>query len=542
MFGRDKRSAIATGSYLQLDLRGEYQEGPPGDVLTQLVQGEDRSLLSVVGAIRNAKADDRVAGLILRIGHLSIGWAKAQDLRDAIRDFRTSNKPTIALLENETAAANLEYYVAVAAERVYLSPTSTAPLSGLAAQYMFFGGLWDKIDVEMQVEKIREYKTMGDTIAFKEMTPAHREMANSLLDSIDAQFVAAVAEARKLEPAAVRAIIDKAPVSPRDFQDLGLSDGTKFLQTLHDEQGGDQTPLISLDDYEHVDAADLGLSPEGRIAVIYGVGSVHAGEERGGMSSDVVAEALKEAADDETIDAIVFRIDSPGGSALASDTIWRATRYVRTKKPLVVSMSDVAGSGGYFVAAGATKIVAQPATYTGSIGVVMVRPSLKKALASLGIHTETLTRGKFAQLGDLSIPLDNAGRAKVVEGLEHVYREFIDRVAAGRSMSPEKVDEVGRGRVWTGEQAKERGLIDELGGFHKAIEVAKKEAGLSATVPAELVFLPRDEGLRARLAHLLGTSSGVRLPRVVQELVDGIALAADEGTFLTHMHGRVEIR
>ncbi|HYD47032.1 MAG TPA: signal peptide peptidase SppA [Terriglobales bacterium] len=539
---------IKTGSYLLLDVRDRYVEAPPDDLLGRLLGGGGRTLHDLITTLRMAKADQRIAGVILRIGSLDIGWAKAQDIRDAIFDFRRSNKPMLALLEHELTSSNREYYIATAADRIYLAPVVSAPLTGLAAQFLFLGGVWDKLDIEMTVEKIREYKTMGDMIGFKEMTPAHREMANALLDSLDAQFVQAVADARKLEPAQVREWIDRAPSSPREFESAGLSDGTKYVQTLHDEQGGEQTPLLRGEDYEEVDPADLGIGKGPKIAVVYAVGTIETGEGNTGIQgqaigSDIISKAIQEAADDSEIQAIVLRVDSPGGSALASDLIWRATRYARAKKPVVVSMSDVAASGGYYISAGANKIVAQPGTLTGSIGVVMVRPDIKKALARLGVTTETLTRGKYAYLDDVTMPLTPDGRAKIVAGLEHIYAEFVDRVAAGRQMTTQEVDSVGRGRVWTGAQAKEKRLVDELGGFQRAVEIANELTGRDPSTEVELVFYPQSEGLAAQLSRLLGASQpAVQLPAPLDRIADLVVSRFQGGTLLTMMPESIEIR
>ena len=538
---------IQTGSFLLLNLRGEYVEAPPEDLFGKVVGGGERTLYSVISTLRTASVDDRIAGVIVRIGGLGIGWAKAQDIRDALVDFRKSNKPLLALLEHEVTNSNKEYYIATAADRVYLAPTVTAPLTGLAAQFFFLGGVWDKLDVAMTVEKIREYKTMGDMIANKEMTPAHREMANSLLDSIDAQLIGAVAESRHMDPAQVRDWINKAPTSPVEFEKAGLSDGTKYVQTLHDEQGGEQTPLVREEDYQQVDPATFGLGKGPRIAVIYAVGAIQTGESGTSvqgrmMGSDRISQALQDAADDASVQAIVLRIDSPGGSALASDLIWRATRYARAKKPLVVSMSDVAGSGGYYIAAGANKIVAQPGTLTGSIGVVVVRPEIKKMLANLGVASESLSRGKFAYLDDLTVPLNPEGKAKIVAELDHIYAEFIDRVAAGRQMSTEEVDAVGRGRVWTGQQAKERRLVDELGGFQHAIGVANQLIGRDASEEVELVFYPRQKGLAERVTQLLGARGTVTLPEPLDKLIGQVMTSFRDGTPLTMMGETIEIR
>ncbi len=539
--------AIKAGSYLVLEVGGAYEEAPPQDLLGQLVRRHERTLIDLLTMIREAQVDQRIKGVIVRIAPLETGWAKVQDMRDGLIEFKSSGKPLLALLEQEAIGGNKEYYLATVADRVYLPPAVNAPLNGLQAQFFFLGGVWDKLDIQMNVEKIREYKTMGDMIANKEMTAAQREMANSLLDSIYAQFVTGIAQGRGLAAAAVRSLIDQCPVSPVEYEAARLSDGTKYLQDLHDEIGGEETPLVEMKDYAQVSAKSLGLGVGPKIGVVFGVGAIVLGESGTGvqgqmLGADTVGEALRDAAEDDEVRAIVFRVDSPGGSAVASDLMWRATQQARKHKPLIVSMSDVAGSGGYYIATGANQIVAQPATLTGSIGVVYVRPNFRGLLARMGINTETIGRGRFADLADVITPLSAEGRQKLIAEMNHTYDVFVDRVAAGRNMSAERVNDVGRGRVWTGTQAKDNGLVDELGGFVAAVQAAKQAAGIERKQEVQLVFYPKAKGFVERLGELLGTRLTVELPRAWKVALGSLALPFPEGTLLTLMHETVEVR
>ena len=220
--------------------------------------------------------------------------------------------------------------------------------------------------------------------------------------------------------------------------------------------------------------------------------------------------------------AIVFRIDSPGGSALASDLVWRATQEARKKKPLIVSMSDVAASGGYYIGTGADRIVAQPATFTGSIGVVMVRPNIRALLARLGITTVTISRGKFADIEDITTPLSSDGRQKLIAEMDHIYQIFVDRVATGRKLSAERVNDIGRGRVWTGAQAKDNGLVDELGGFMAAIRAAKEAAGIAPAQEVTLAFYPRPKSLLERIGSWLEGDAAAGLPAAWQRALGSV--------------------
>lgn len=544
--GQLRGPRIAPGSYLLLDVGGVYAEAPTQDIVGRLLRGRERTLIDLLTMIREAQVDKRIKGLIVRIGRLDSGWAKVQDIRDALLEFKKSVKPLLALIEHEATGGNKEYYLAATADRVYLSPSSTAPLSGLAAQFLFLGGVWEKLDIQMDVEKIREYKTFGDMLANKEMTAAHREMADSILDSIDAQLVAGLAQGRGIEPAAVRALIDQCPVSPAELEAAHLSNGTKHVQDLQEELGAD-TPLVPMKDYAQVSASSLGLGVGPKIGVVFAVGTIVTGESGSGvegqrLGAQTVSEALADVAADDEVRAIIFRIDSPGGSALASDIVWRATQAARKKKPVIVSMSDVAGSGGYYIAAGATKIVAQPATMTGSIGVVFARPNIHGLLARLGVNTETITRGKFADLDDLTTPLRADARQKLIDEMTHIYDVFVDRVATGRSLTAERVNEVGRGRVWTGAQAKENGLVDELGGFASAVQAAKQAAGIDATREVELVFYPQREALLQRVAELLNTRVVEVVPGALRGALRSVVVPFEEGALLTVMPESVDVR
>ncbi len=540
---------VPENSYLLVDVGGDYTEAPPTGLIGRILAARQHTLLDFLRLLKSAAQDDRIKGLVVRVTNVNAGWAKAQDIRHALVQFKASGKPVIAYLQQEVASGNREYYIASAADKVYLPPDGTAPLTGLMSQFYFLGGVWDKLDIHLDVEKIREYKTAGDMLVNKSMTAAHREMANSLLDSINGQLVGQVAEARGMTTAGVQAAIDRCPIDPTEFSAAGLSDGVKFLDEIREELVGPKGKFLKADDYQAaVDSGfDFGERPE--LAVIYAVGPIQSGEAGSGVSgqsvgSETLVEAFRKAADDDDARAIVFRIDSPGGSALASDLIWRATQQARRKKPVIVSMSDVAASGGYYIAAGGSKIVAEPGTLTGSIGVVVVKPNIAGLLGKLGVTSETLTRGKYARLEDMTSSLTPDERSKVVKAMDHVYDLFLQRVAQGRNLTTERVNEIGRGRVWTGEQAKENGLVDELGGFMHAIEVAKDAAGIPTGQKVRLVFYPQRKGLLARLSGYLEARSGVAVPFAWKQAASTVALpfSFPDGAVLALMGERIEIR
>lgn len=545
-----KVPVIREGSVLFLDLQGEYAEGAPDRFFSAVLGGERFSLFEVVHVIRDARQDPRIKGLIVRLGHLETGWAKAQDIRDALLYFRSSRKPLAAYLEHEFTNSTLEYYVASAAPNVYVPPAVSAPITGLLAQVTFLGGLWEKLDVEMAVERIGAYKTAGDQLDRKTMSPQHREMSNWLLDSIYEQLVGGIADARGLERDAVRRLIDSAPMTADDLVRGGLADGQKYLAEIRRDLKAEGKKLLEADDYHRAGGYVPADRSDRSIAVIYAVGPILRGESDGSafggsptVGADTLAEAFDQAAQDDGVAAILFRIDSPGGSALASDLIWEATQRARKKKPVIVSMSDVAGSGGYYVAAGASRIFAQPGTITGSIGIVVSRPNIGGLLAKLGVTSETIGRGEMANLSSVTTSLRPAERERVLASMRTTYDLFVHRVAGGRGMTYDEVDAVGQGRVFTGAQAVERKLVDELGGFMAALEAAKKAAGIPPSRAVPLAFYPKPKPVFERLAELIGARTGVRLPRWLgqtRELL--LPLEFPEGSLLTLMPMRIEVR
>lgn len=504
---------VAPGTALLVDLSGEYLEGPSPSLLARAFGAAGTPLAATLSELAKAERDDRLGAVVLRIGALDVGWAKAQELRDAILRLGEAGRRTVAYLEVERFGANLEYYVASAADEVWVAPGTRTPLVGLAAEYLFLGGLWEKLGIEIEVERIGRYKSAAEVYAGSEMSKAHREMANSLLDSIESQFLAAIAAGRDLSEDAVRRAIAEAPVTGEELQRHGLVDAIGFRDALLTTLGDPQT--LEAERYAAVPLEAVGFQPVARFALVYGTGPVVVGEGQPGpagrpfLASERVGDALREAAEDESIDAIVFRIDSPGGSALASDIVWKAVQEARARKPVIASMSDLAASGGYYVAAGADVIVAEPGTLTGSIGVFVLRPVLAGLLDKLGVHHEVLLRGEHAELLTGTRPLSGATRARLRREVESVYALFVERVADGRPLEPEGVDAVGQGRVWTGAQAAERGLVDSLGGLRTAVDAGRERLALDPDADVALVPYPPPASLGEQIRQALG--GGVQL-------------------------------
>lgn len=493
-----RRSApsIKDNSVLVLRVSGSLPDYAPDDPLRRIFGAPSQSLSSLVLQFKKAKVDSRIKIILLEINMSGAGWGKSEEIRDAIADFRTSGKPVYAYMEY---GMNKELYIASACDKIYLAPPGELFINGLAADVMFFRGSLDKLGIYPDIYQIGAYKSTGDMFTRKEMSDAHKEYINSLLDDLFNRYVEGIAKGRNKTVDEVKAIIDNAPYGSAKAKELGLVDGVAYRDELEKElkttlgyKDTEDLRLVSASAYRQVDQESLGLNKGEKIAVIYASGEIGSGTSEnsptGGTSigSDTMVKAINDAREDKTVKAIVIRVDSPGGSGLASDVIWHAVDTANQKKPVVISMSDVAASGGYYIAAGATKIVAQPSTITGSIGVVAGKPVMRGFYDWLGISNEYVLRGKNAGMFRETEKFSPEERVKFEEWIKATYyNDFIPKVAKNRNKPVEYIDSVGQGRVWTGAQAKERALVDEFGGLDRAIEVAK-----------ELAKIPADKGVR----------------------------------------------
>jgi len=521
--------AIAPGSYLLAPIGGSYTDAPTPDLARELVGASEKNLTDLLLQLQKASVDERLRGVVLRITPLDLPLAQLQELRGAVGRLRDAGKHVIAWVMGEDFSGNGEYYLASAADQVYFSENSLLPLIGLRSSHIFLGGMWDKLDVDMQVEQVKEYKTFGDFLVRKTMSDAHREMANSILDNLNTQLLRDIAESRRLTPDDVQRLIDAPTLIPDDFQQAGLIDGMPYFDDLLDSLKGPDGAVaktVLLDTYRRVKPTSLGLMQGPKVAVVFGIGGITTGQSGWNamgttMGADTLTEAIDAAAKNEAIKAIVLRVDSPGGSALASDLIWHAVARAKRAKPVIVSMSGAAASGGYYIAAGATKIVAQPATITGSIGIVVSHANVQGLLTKLGINSETLHRGQYARLFSNMQSWTPEERQQVERVTEALYQTFTRKVAAGRSLDVEAVDRIGRGRVWTGEQAKELGLVDHLGGMDTAIQLAKEAVGIAPGESVTLVYYPKPQGLLTTLLErfILRSAVPLPLPQPLQDMV-----------------------
>jgi len=501
---------VEPGSTLVVDLGGRYIEGDEPPLFAKALGDDSRPITGVLSTLGKARRDDRIDRVVLRIRRLGIGWGKAQELHDAIARVREAGRHTVAYLELASLGANREYYVASAADEIYLVPGASVPLVGLVAQYLFVSELAEKVGIGFDVTKAGRYKSATEIFTERELSPASYEMASALLDSTEAQFVRGIAAGRGLSEEQVRGAIDSGPVLASQLEGFDLIDGVAHLEHILGEAS-----VIWDRDYREVDAASLGFSPEANLALIHGTGNVVM-QGSGGPGADSVfgaasaSQALRAAAADPAIDAILLRIDSPGGSSVAAEVIWAAVQHARSRKPVVASFSDLAASGGYYVAAGASAIVSQPGTLTGSIGVFAVRPVDRGLQDKLGVRFQALERGRHA---DLLVPyraVDDESSGKLQDLVVAVYDLFLERVAVGRGMHPSDVDAIAQGRVWTGEQAHRHGLVDALGGFNVAIGKALELLGLDPEADASVIpYRPARPLFEELIGRLLQAGSGL---------------------------------
>ena len=438
------------------------------------------TVLDCMRTLDRAASDRRVKGVVLHIDGLDWGWGKLSEVRDAITRLRKLGKPVYAAVES---GGDAEYFLASAANVVSVPPASVLRVDGLAATAMFFKGSLDKLDIHPNYAHAGEFKSAAETYTRTDMSAPAREALNALLDDLFSVLVDSVATARHLEPDSVRRLIDAGPFPAVLARAAGLADTvayTEQLDSLAIERAGEGTDTESFTRYN----ARASWS-DSRVAFVSATGTITSGRSRyepmGGtvLGAETICETLRDLRDQHSIKAVLLRIDSPGGESQASDEIWHEVERLNRRKPVIVSMSDLAASGGYYIAAAATRIVAQPGTLTGSIGVYGGKLNLLGLYHKLGLSVETVSRGRHAEMLSPVRDFDVEEGAQFQSEIDSTYQLFLHRVAAGRSISLTEADSLGRGRVWTGKAAWARGLVDTLGGIRTAYRLALRSAGLA---------------------------------------------------------------
>ena len=503
---------IPSTAMLVLRPGGDIPEVVSDDVFG-LLGGNTQTVRGFVEGLEKAKRDSRIRAVLLMPSTLSSPyWGKLQEMRDAIVDFRKSGKKAIAFLEY---GGDREYYLATAADKVYLLPTSSLDLTGVASYEIFLRGTLDKIGAYPDFLHVGEYKTAVNQMTEKGFTPAHKEMSQSLNRDMYDQLVRGIAEARGKSEQEMRALIDKGPFVPEEALRNGFVDGLAYEDQLDDRvaelrNGSRELRRIEGRDYQRA-ATGFGRGP--RIAVIYASGTIVSGRSAfdplngSVIGSESLVEQIRDVRNDNSVKAIILRVDSPGGSSVASDVIWRELMITRDKKPsrpLIASMSDLAASGGYYISMPANVIVAQPGTLTGSIGVYTGKIALGGTLSKVGVTTETVKDGANADLNSPFAPFSPSQRARLQDQMQGFYENFVEKAAESRKMTPEKIDAVAQGRVWTGRQAREHGLVDALGGLDVAVRIAKERAHIPADEDVQLISYPARRTLYQTITDQFG--------------------------------------
>jgi len=464
-----KVPTVKPGSCLEINLSGRLIEKSYPDFLSAFfMQQPPLSMYDIWTNMRKAKVDTKIDSILLRLGYVDADWAKINEIRDLVLDFRKSGKKVYAYIE-EAYDLDKEYYLATACDKIVLHPEGMLVINGIGGYVPFVKKLLDKIGVEAEVERVEEYKTAYNMFTKDHLTPAHREMMESIYSEIFSLYVETASKARGM--------------TAQDFE-----------------------KLINHAFFQGEQAKEAGLVDE----VFY--------EER-------------KARKDDSIKAIVFRVDSPGGSAVASDSIWREVSLAKKEKPFVVSMSDMAGSGGYQVSMAAHKIIAHPQTLTGSIGVIFAKFNMGKLYEKLGISGEKISFGDKSDILTTFRKSTDAERAFLKEMILDTYDNFITKAANDRSMTKEEIDKIGKGRVWTGSQAQKLGLIDDIGDLSKAVQTAKEMAGIPPDEEVALVVLPKKVSLFDALFGKLAARAQSKIPvfdKKVQDVLSTIQMLRDE--------------
>jgi protease-4 len=496
IWAASKPARMMSNSVLVIDASGEIPEQRTPDIFSAL-NGERAPVLhDYLDAIDSARTDSRITGIVVRISPLATGWGKLEEIRSHLLQFQKSGKPSICYLGYD-GIGNPEYYLASACQQIWLIPTAPVSIRGMMAQALFLRGTLDKLRIVPEFYHIAEYKTAGNMYTEKKFTPAHREEVESLLHSIYNQYVNETSLARHIDPQKFEALVAKGPFLTGEAVQNKLVDRLGYWDQVQDyfkDRDRGWNP-ISLTRYRTF----LKTFGGEKIAVVQASGMIVSGESQntmgGGsvMGGDSVASDLRKARNDSSIKAIVLRVDSGGGSVVGSEAIRREVELAQAVKPVVVSMSDVAASGGYWIAAPAQKIVADPNTITGSIGVVIGKLNISGLYNLLGLSTDYVATSENATIFSEQHSLTPTQREAIEKSLQEIYEEFKQGVARGRHMKIGEVDKIGKGRVWSGAQAKGLGLVDELGGLDRAIDVAKQLAHIPASAAVQIVRLPEEK-------------------------------------------------
>ena len=470
--------------------------------------GKTIELKEVLDNIEKAKTEENIKAIYINTSIINAGLSQIEEIRNKLLEFKKTEKPIIAYAE---VYSQMAYYLASVANNIYLNPVGIVDLKGLSISQIFFKGLLEKLDIEMQIIRHGKFKSAIEPFTLDNMSTANREQMTLFINSIADNIMDSIASQRDLTLSQIQRDANNLSLeNAKSCQNLHYVDALLYQDQIEDSlltiSESEELRFISLKKYTAVKIKQKEIS-RNKIAIVYATGTINSGKgDEKSIGSETTAKAIKIAREDKNVKAIVFRINSGGGSALASDVIWRETVLAKAKKPLVVSMGDYAASGGYYIACEADSIVANPTTLTGSIGVFGMIPNLKRFYKNkLGITIDTVNTNKYADIG-INRPLSTFERNKIQKSIEDIYNTFITHVSEGRGMSIEAVDEIGQGRVWTGYDAKAIGLVDIYGGIEKAIEIA---AFLAKVEDYRIISLPKKQDPFTELALQLSGESNI---------------------------------
>lgn len=527
---------------LELDLSRGLQEAPPASPVEALRAMHVPSLRGVVEGLRRAARDQQVVGLIAHIGAKQPTLAQSGELRAAVADFRAAGKPAVCWAETfgEMVPGNVGYHLATSFDEIWLQPSGDLGLVGFTAESFFLRDAFDKLGVQVQMGQRYEYKTAADMLLKSSMTEANREMVTRLVESSTETLVQDVAAGRRLSEDTVRSIVEVAPLSPEEALERGLVDRLGYRDEVYEDLR-ERLGEVALKYVERfgkgaLPQAGAALARRGKpvVALVHAAGPIHLGRSSStplssrSIGSDTVAAALRSAGSDDSVKAVVLRIDSPGGSYVASDTIRREVIALRgAGKPVIASMANVAASGGYFIAMAADKVLASAGTITGSIGVLAGKQVIRETLERVGINRETVSAGRYADMFSTNRPFDEEEWARLEGWLDRVYDDFTGKAARDRGMPLENLQAVARGRVWTGADALQRGLVDELGGLERSLELAAAGAGI-AREDVDLRVMPKPKLFERFLPADNSESPAAAATVGISGLLDGGGMPAFE--------------
>jgi len=503
---------VKRGSILVARFEGDLDEAPSESFLSFLTASGTPfiSLYELRRLVEAAVKDDRIAGVLLEIGNISSGFASVEEARGLIGRLRDGKKPVQAVLVGDFVGTK-DYLLATAADRIVLSPESGLLLNGIDAEVTFWRGTLDKLHIEPQFFMFKEYKSAAEPFVNREMSKPMREWLESMLNDFYSRFVNEVASRRAQSVDSLRALFDKGGLTAHEGLQAKLVDALGYGEDVEVEMrkaaGLDPEKRERIGARRYVSAAEEPQEGE-QIALIYGLGVITSSAKsnasplnEGGILGPRLARTIHEATEDSRVKAIILRVNSPGGSAVGSDFVWRAVRAARQKKPVIVSMGDVAASGGYWISMASDSIVAQPSTITGSIGVVFGKFNFSGLLSWAGANVDRVKVGENADLMSGFKSFDSAQARRVKAWMTDVYDDFVRRVAEGRGLTYEVVEPIAHGRVWTGAQAKERKLVDALGGLDTAVEIAREKSHIAKGAKVYLRRFPRRKGLLEALSE-----------------------------------------